>query len=79
MLALAVRWRYVSFMSTVKQIENAIRRLPPKQLAVFREWFAAFDAEQWDRQFQTDVVTGRLDKAADAALNDLRHGRCTDR
>lgn len=65
-------------MSTVDEIEAAIRRLSPDELAAFREWFAEFDADAWDRQLERDVAAGRLDKLADEAMSDLRDGRCTD-
>ena len=66
-------------MGTVQDIEEAIRQLAPKDLAAFRAWFAAFDAEQWDRQFEEDVAAGRLDALAQEAIQDLQAGRCTDR
>jgi hypothetical protein len=65
-------------MSTITEIERAIERLSPQELARLRAWFADFDAERWDRQFEADVAAGRLDKLADEALGDLRRGRCTD-
>lgn len=65
-------------MSTVEEIENAIRKLPDEDLAALRAWFAEFDAAAWDRQFEQDVAAGRLDALADEALSDLREGRCTD-
>jgi hypothetical protein len=65
-------------MSTVQEIEDAICKLPPEDLAVFRAWFAEFDAAAWDRQFEQDVAAGRLDDLAEEALRDLREGRCTD-
>lgn len=65
-------------MSTVHEIEDAVRRLDPNDLAAFRAWFAEFDAEVWDRQFDEDVAAGRLDALAEEALRDLREGRCTD-
>ena len=65
-------------MSTVKEIEEAVRRLDPAELAAFRAWFAEFDAELWDRQIEVDVAEGRLDRLAEEALRDLREGRCTD-
>lgn len=65
-------------MSTIPEIEDAIRRLSPDDLAVFRHWFSEFDAERWDRQLEQDVAGGRLDKLADEALTDLREGRCTE-
>jgi hypothetical protein len=66
-------------MSTLEQIENAVRRLSPKDLADFRAWFAELDADAWDRQIEEDVAAGRLDALAEEALDDLRKGRCTDR
>jgi hypothetical protein len=65
-------------MSTVQEIAQAIRALPPQELTAFREWFATFDAEVWDRQLEQDVAAGRLDRFADEALGDLADGRCTD-
>ncbi|HLY59397.1 MAG TPA: hypothetical protein VKV95_01390 [Terriglobia bacterium] len=66
-------------MSTIAEIEDAVRRLSPKDLAAFREWFVQLDAEAWDRQIEEDVAAGRLDSLADEALEDLKQGRCTDR
>ena len=65
-------------MSTVHEIENAIRALPPQDLVALRDWFAAFDAEIWDRQMVQDAAAGRLDRFAEEALRDLSEGRCTD-
>ena len=65
-------------MSTIQEIEQAIRGLAPQELAVLRDWFVALDAENWDRQLEQDVATGRLDRFADEALRDLSEGRCTD-
>lgn len=65
-------------MSTVDEIEDAILKLPDKDLAALRAWFAEFDAAAWDRQFELDVAGGGLDALADEALRDWREGRCTD-
>ena len=65
-------------MSTVQEIEDAVRQLSTEDLTAFRQWFAEFDATLWDRQLEADVAAGRLDKLADEALQDLREGRCTD-
>jgi len=65
-------------MSTVSEIEEAIRRLSGDDLAAFRAWFAEYDAANWDRQLDEDVAAGRLDQLAEEALSDLREGRCTD-
>lgn len=68
----------ISVMSTVQEIEQAIQQLPAEQLQRFRAWFAEFDADQWDRQFEDDVSAGRLDTLGEEAISDLREGRCTD-
>jgi hypothetical protein len=65
-------------MSTVQEIEQAIRNLAPQDFAALRDWFAAFDAELWDRQLEQDVAAGRLDRLAQEAVRDLSEGRCTD-
>jgi hypothetical protein len=65
-------------MSNLQEIERAISQLSAEDLADFRVWFAEFDAEVWDRQFEEDVAAGRLDNLAQRALQHLREGRCTD-
>lgn len=65
-------------MSTVDEIEDAIRKLPDEDLAALRAWFAEFDASAWDRQFERDVIENSLDALAEEALRDHREGRCTD-
>ena len=65
-------------MSTVQEIESAVRELTPDELARFRTWFIEFDAAVWDRRFEKDAVEGRLDALADEALRDLAEGRCAD-
>ena len=65
-------------MSTMQEIKKAIVRLSPEDLAAFRAWFARFDVERWDRQFEEDAAAGRLDSLAEEALRDLRQGHCTD-
>jgi hypothetical protein len=65
-------------MSTVQEIESAVRNLSREELSAFRSWFVEFDAEAWDRQFEQDVVAGRLDTLADEVLSDLHSGRCKD-
>ena len=65
-------------MSKVEEIERAIQQLSSDDLSEFRAWFATFDAEVWDREFDEDVEAGRLDALAREALDDWHGGRCTD-
>jgi len=64
---------------TIQDIETAASQLTLEQLADFRAWFADFDAQRWDQQFEADVAAGRLDALAAEALSDYRAGRTTER
>jgi hypothetical protein len=68
----------LAVMSTVREIEDAIRKLDDDELTAFRAWFAEFDAAAWGRQFERDVADGRLDALASEALRDAHEGRCTE-
>jgi hypothetical protein len=65
-------------MSTVPEIENAVRHLTADEFAAFRAWLAEFEAEMWDRQMERDITAGRLDELAEEALQDFNQGRCTE-
>ena len=65
-------------MSRVASIESQVKDLSAEELAAFREWFAQFDAEAWDRKFEADVKGGKLDRLAERALRDHDAGRSTD-
>ena len=62
-------------MSAVLELEQAVSQLPPKELARFREWFEEFDAKIWDRQFEEDAKSGKLDRLANLAIADFRAGK----
>jgi hypothetical protein len=62
-------------MTTVAQISSAVKRLPKRELARFRRWFATYDAAAWDRDLEADVASGRLDTLVREARRDYRAGR----
>ncbi len=62
-------------MTTAEEIEEAIERLAPSELARFRAWFETFDAAQFDAEIEGDARTGKLDKLAEEALAEHRAGR----
>jgi hypothetical protein len=64
-------------MSKVESIERDIEMLSEAELADLRQWFAAIDAEAWDRQFEEDAQAGRLDQHAERALRDHAAGKST--
>ena len=64
-------------MTKIEIIERQIKELSREELAQFRAWFAEFDGQLWDRQFEADVRAGKLDALAEAALRDHRSGLST--
>ncbi len=64
-------------MTTVAEISGAVKRLPKKDLARFRKWFAEYDAAVWDRQLESDANSGKLDALIREAQRDDRAGRTT--
>lgn len=63
---------------TLQELEKTISDLPPEDLVKFREWFLAFDAKNWDQQFEADVAAGRLDDLADEAIREHQAGESTE-
>lgn len=62
-------------MGNVEEIERAVSELGPEDLRRFREWFAEFDAELWDRQIERDLRAGRLGALVEEARAAHRSGR----
>ena len=58
----------------VKVLENEVRELTQDELSTFRDWFAKFDANAWDRQIESDLQSGKLDKLAAKALSHHKRG-----
>jgi hypothetical protein len=63
---------------TVKEIEKAIEKLSEDGLSDLRDWFYKFDNEVWDKQFESDVKAGKLDKLAEKAISDYDAGKCKE-
>jgi hypothetical protein len=58
----------------LEDIEKAVAELPSDELAELRKWLHAFDAEQWDRQFEQDVAKGKLDRFPEEAISAYKGG-----
>src|SRR5258708_11746312 len=61
---------YIRTMS-IEDLEKAVAGLPPDQYAEFRAWFEAFEADRFDRKIERDAQAGKLDRLADAAIDDF--------
>jgi len=51
---------YMSFMSSVAEIEKAIAKLPPGEFVQLERWFDAERNRKWDHQIEEDAQSGKL-------------------
>ena len=65
-------------MTKIEKIEEEIRRLSAKELALLRKWLREYDAQGWDLELEEDVRSGKLDSLADAALQAYKNGESTE-
>jgi len=65
-------------MSTVDDLERAVAKLTPDELARLRAWFETFEANRFDEKIERDARAGKLDKLADEALADFQKGRARE-
>ena len=61
-------------MQDVKALENAVKALPPQDLAEFRRWFAEFDLAVWDEKIEVDLSSSKLDALLTEAEEDYNSG-----
>lgn len=64
-------------MTILPEIEAAIKQLPEGDVRQLSIWLQAYLDEMWDRQIETDLKSGKLDKLtakaeADIATNNVR-------
>ena len=63
---------------TVEDIEKAVAKLTARELDRFRAWFDEFDSARFDAKIERDARAGKLDRLADAAVEDFRKGRARE-
>jgi hypothetical protein len=62
-------------MNKVRDIQSAIKNLSKEDKVALREWFEQLDAEEWDKQFEEDAKSGKLDDLGNQAIADFRSGK----
>ncbi len=55
-------------MATVKELQQAILKLPEEDYAELLRWLLELDWEKWDRELEEDVQAGRLDALSAEAI-----------
>ncbi|HBG05153.1 MAG: hypothetical protein A2075_02800 [Geobacteraceae bacterium GWC2_58_44] len=63
-------------MPSLKRIETEVAALPDRELRMFSQWFAEFEAERWDQSLEAVVASGKLDDIAEEALAQYASGKC---
>ena len=64
-------------MTSRLEIESAIKQLPENEARNLAKWLQEYLNERWDRQLETDLASGKLDRLiaqaeADIATNKVR-------
>ncbi|ACK72126.1 conserved hypothetical protein [Gloeothece citriformis PCC 7424] len=64
-------------MTTLQQIEMAIKQLPESEIRKLLTWLQTYVDDRWDQQIKADLESGKLDNLiskveADIAANQVR-------
>ncbi len=62
---------------SVQEIEVAITKLSSAEIQELSDWITEYRNQQWDRQLEEDVESGRLDALLDEADNEYQKGLTT--
>jgi hypothetical protein len=62
-------------MSSVIEIENALRALPVQDARQVADWLQDYLDGLWDKQIEADAANGRLDRVWEKAQADIKAGR----
>ena len=65
-------------MTTLPEIEAAIKQLPEGDVRQLSVWLQEYLDEMWDRQIEADLVLGKLDKLIAKAEADIAANRVRD-
>ena len=61
-------------MTKLQKLEKEIKELNPSELVEFRNWFRNYDSDAWDKQIESDLKAGKLDKFAEEAIVEYDSG-----
>jgi len=62
-------------MTTLPEIEAAIKQLPEGDVRQLSVWLQEYLDEMWDRQIEADLASGKLDKLIARAEADISASR----
>lgn len=58
-------------MTTRLEVESAIKQLPESEVRDLAKWLQDYLDEMWDRQIETDLASGKLDRLIAQAEKDI--------
>ena len=59
----------------VEELEREIQKLDRVELASLAHWFQNYASDEWDRQIERDIRSGKLDALAAEALAEHEDGK----
>jgi len=59
---------------SIKEIERAITQLPEVELTELVSWLNEYHHQNWDKQIENDLESGRLDSLIADAENEYKAG-----
>lgn len=62
-------------MSTVEEIQQAIKSLPREDYFRLHNWLHKLFEDQWDKEMREDIESGLLADIAEEALKEHRSGK----
>ena len=62
----------------VQEIIENIQKLPKEELKSLFRWIEEFEQKLWDKEFEEDVKSGKLNKLAQQAIKDYKAGKCQE-
>ncbi|BAZ10543.1 hypothetical protein NIES4071_23660 [Calothrix sp. NIES-4071] len=65
-------------MGTLPEIEAAIKQLPENDVRQLASWLENYLEQMWDKQIETDLASGKLDKLIAKAEADITANRVRD-
>ncbi len=65
-------------MTTLPEIESAIKQLPENDIRQLAAWLQSYLDEMWDQQIEADLASGKLDNLIAKAEADISANRVRD-
>ena len=65
-------------MTTRLEVESAIKQLPESEVRNLAKWLQEYLDDAWDKQIESDVASGKLDRLIAQAETDITTNNVRD-